>query len=217
MRETRNSVMGALLACAALGLAACEPGSGLSPSALLERVGGAEASDSSPEVPAPRPASSSATSLVEGEAMRIYYQFVDERGRVRFVESLEAVPAQWRERVGYVESQSPPPMSPEDMRRAMEIRYARMRNTASQSETAARKAPLVVMYSADWCPACRKAKKFMDTQGIAYEERNVDDPSIAQELAKKSGGRGIPVFDIGGSILRGFSPQALTETIEAAS
>lgn len=214
MRDGRVRRGATILACAALLSMACDSGSGFQPSSLLDLVLGPPGTESSESELKARPAGSQANSLAEGDATRVYYQFIDERGRVRFVESLDAVPAEWRDRVGFVESSTPPPMSPDDMKRATAVRYSKLRATDTQS---AGTAPAVIMYGADWCPACRKAKKYMDAKGIAYEERNVDDPEIAQELAKKSGGRGIPVFDIGGSILRGFSPKALDEMIRSKS
>ncbi len=214
MRDDRLRRGAALLACTASVLAGCDSGAGFGFWSLVDLLLPASGAESTEAPSEQRPAGSQASSLAEGDATRVYYQFIDERGRVRFVESLDAVPAEWRDRVGFVESSTPPPMSPEDMKRATAARYSKLRATDPQS---ARTAPAILMYGADWCPACRKAKKYMDAKGIAYEERNVDDPEIAQELARKSGGRGIPVFDIGGSILRGFSPKALDEMIRSKS
>jgi glutaredoxin len=164
-------------------------------------------------VVAERPEGSDLIALEEGEATRIYYQFVDERGAVRFVESLELVPPQWRERVGFVESSTPPPMSPQDMKRAIQAQRVRLEVRASTGK----RGPQIIMYSADWCGACRAAKKYMDEIGIEYEERNVDNESVAQEMRTKTGGRGIPVFDIDGAILKGFNAQRLEKMIQAAS
>ena len=46
------------------------------------------------------------------DAKRLYYQFIDGKGRVRFVERLSDVPEKWRQRVGFVEMDSAPPLSP---------------------------------------------------------------------------------------------------------
>jgi len=159
-----------------------------------------------------RPAGSDLIALEEGKATRIYYQFVDERGAVRFVESLELVPPKWRERVGFVESSTPPPMSPRDMQRAIQAQQVRLGVRTS----AGKRGPQIIMYSADWCSACTAAKKYLDEKGIEYEEKNVDDKSVAREMRTKTGSRGIPVFDIDGAILKGFNARQLEKMIKAA-
>jgi glutaredoxin len=159
-----------------------------------------------------RPVDSDLIALEEGKATRIYYQFVDERGAVRFVQSLELVPPKWRERVGFVESSTPPPMSPRDMQRAIQARQVRLEVRVS----AGKRGPQIIMYSADWCSACRAAKKYLDGMGVEYEEKNVDDKSVAREMRGKTGSRGIPVFDIDGAILKGFNPKQLEKMIKSA-
>jgi glutaredoxin len=160
-----------------------------------------------PETAAKRP--EGWTSL-EGEeqATRLYYQFVDERRQVRFVESLEDVPPALRDGVGFVKMSTPPPLSPGDARRA---RAARTEGTA-----AAVRASRLVLYSADWCGACRKAKRYLSERRAEFEERNVDIPAVAEELLRKTGERGIPVLERGGRILTGFSEAAYAELLGGA-
>jgi glutaredoxin len=164
-----------------------------------------------------KPRDASLVSLDESDAMQIYYQFVDERGRVRFVSTLDDVPPDWRGRVGFVEMSSPPPGSPADAQRLREKRMAR---TASRPAARTQDEPAdgggsaeVIMYSADWCGVCTRAKRYMDGRGIAYDERNVDEERWAEEMNAKAGRGGIPVFDVGGQILRGFSPERLDQLI----
>lgn len=47
---------------------------------------------------------------------RVYYQYTDESGAVRFVQSLLEVPEAWRDRAGRVELAAPPPTSPAEAR-----------------------------------------------------------------------------------------------------
>lgn len=73
-----------------------------------------------------------------------------------------------------------------------------------------KKKPTVVLYGADWCPHCKTAKAHIESRGIAYVYRNVDDPAANSELAtklkaaKQSSG-GIPTTDIEGDLLVGWS------------
>jgi glutaredoxin 3 len=63
----------------------------------------------------------------------------------------------------------------------------------------------ITVYSATWCAFCHAAKEYLDRLGVTYTDKDVDaDPSAGQEAVDKSGQRGIPVLDIGGTIIIGF-------------
>ena len=166
----------------------------------------------SPEAEAARPEGWESLEA-ESSATRLYYQFVDARNQVRFVERLEDVPETWRARVGFVKMSSPPPLSPGDASRA---RAAQLGRTPGRAQREADEAPRVVLYSATWCGACRKAKRYLDRNGIAYEERDVDNPHHAEELVRKTGQRGIPVLEVRGRIMTGFSEQGYDQLIAGA-
>lgn len=153
-------------------------------------------------------------SLGPEAARRLYYQFVDERGSVRFVERLDDVPPQWRATVGFVEMDGPPPISPADAQRRRAARYA-ARGSGLQAERSrgANTPRDVVMYSADWCGWCKKAKAYLDDKRVPYRERDVDNPAVMAELVEKTGQRGIPVFDVDGRIMTGFDPAGLDQLL----
>lgn len=185
------------------GLLACEPPSAAGPAAGTE-------------VAAERPEGWESLED-EGSALRLYYQFVDARGRVRFVERLDEVPEPLRSGVGFVKLDVPPPLTPGDAARAREVQVARgggVRQRASFGPGAS--APPVILYSADWCGACRKAKRHLARRGVAYEERDVDEPEVAAELLRKTGSRSIPVIDVGGRVLTGFSAGSYDALIGSA-
>jgi len=200
---------GSTFACLGLAslLLACEP------NALNEWIGSASG--------AARPSEADAdlVSLDSADVMQVYYQFVDDAGRVRFVSTLDAVPAAWRDRVGFVEMSTPPPLSPGDAQRVRREQMARMTTTsnAAAPTSRVRGAPEIILYGAAWCGACRRAKQYLDSEGIDYVERDVDERRWAEEMYAKAGRGGIPVFDVNGQILRGFSPQRLEQLIESAS
>lgn len=185
------------LACAALVLVACGDFVSTAPDA-----GSAET--------AARPAGWESLDD-EASAQRLYYQFVEERGQVRFVESLDDVPPALRANVGFVKMAAAPPLSPGDARRA---RVAQVAKAGGPDASGA--GPRIVLYSADWCGACRKAKRYLDGKGVDYEERNIDDPRFAQELVEKTGQRGIPVIEVDGRVLTGFSAARYDELIGRA-
>lgn len=65
--------------------------------------------------------------------------------------------------------------------------------------------PNITVYSAPWCGFCHAVKQYLDKQGIAYQDKDIDqDPVAAEEVVKKSGQMGIPVLDIDGEIIVGF-------------
>jgi glutaredoxin len=82
---------------------------------------------------------------------------------------------------------------------------------------------VVVIYGAEWCGACHDAARYLRHKGIAYVEKDVEkDPAASQEMREllaKNGLRGgsIPVIDVRGKIMVGFSPPdidaALGETL----
>lgn len=77
----------------------------------------------------------------------------------------------------------------------------------------------VTMYSASWCGVCRKARAFLEKEGVAFVEKDIEKDNGAQaELtakAKKAGVQvgGVPVFDVGGRILPGFDPDTLLRAV----
>jgi glutaredoxin len=154
-------------------------------------------------------------SLGPEHAKRLYYQFIDGKGRVRFVERMVDVPSAWRDRVGFVEMDTPPPLSPAMAESTRDQRYAAsgrpVRKLASRAMPAK-----IILYSADWCGWCKKAKIHLDGQGINYEVRDIDRPQNLQELVSKTGQKGIPVLDVGGKVVTGFSPARYDELIREA-
>ena len=150
----------------------------------------------------------------EESTLRLYYQFVDERRQVRFVERLEDVPEMWRANVGFVKMSSPPPLSPGDAARARakQVGSSGTARVASQPD----EGPVIVLYSATWCGACRKAKRYLDEKGVDYEVRDIDDPRHAAELLRRTGQRAIPVLDVDGRVMTGFNAQRYDALIDRA-
>lgn len=68
-----------------------------------------------------------------------------------------------------------------------------------------------VVYSAEWCGACRKTKAWLRQRGVAVEERDIDkDPRALAELVAIAGkDPAIPVTVIGGKAVGGFDPAEL--------
>lgn len=53
--------------------------------------------------------------------------------------------------------------------------------------------PDVIIYSADYCPYCRKAKELLQSKEVSFTEIRVDlDPQLKEEMMQKSGRRTVP-------------------------
>jgi glutaredoxin len=188
--------------------------------------GSAAPADAVEPAAAAPPPGSDLTSLGPGAETRIYYHFIDDRGSVRFVERLQDVPEAWRDRVGYLELDSAPPLSPGDAQRVRDERYARanpnrfgragVSSGAGSTATDRSGAPSVLLYYADWCGYCKKAKRHLDGKNVEYELLDVDRPDIKQELVQKTGQRGIPVIEVNGRIMKGYNAQRLDQMLDDA-
>ena len=192
---------------AAFGLSGCklETSELIAADQLIERVnsGGPDGGSVTQRV-------STGISLGPESATRIYYQFIDTQGRVRFVDRLGDIPEQWRDRAGFVEMDVPPPLIPMEARQTRANRYAGALNHAVPGPSTSRK---VLFYTAEWCPWCHKAQAHMDREGIDYEPRDIDNAAILAELVQKTGQQGVPAFDVGGRILTGFDPNRLEQLV----
>lgn len=196
---------------------------GLDPAEILSSaVANSAQAIQSATTPAGSSGKPSMESIGPEDAKRIYYQFIDDRGGVQFVERLSDVPVAWREQVGYVEMSQPPPLTPQEARktwqvstdRAKEIMLASAtRSSGSGSGQSQRED--VILYSATWCGYCTKARAHLDGEGIQYEIRDVDNDAISRELREKTGRGGVPVLDFSGEILRGYSSGAYDKAIRA--
>jgi glutaredoxin 3 len=73
----------------------------------------------------------------------------------------------------------------------------------------------VLVYSAEWCPWCHKAKAFLAKNGVEFEDRDVDsDPKASEEILKLTGQTGIPVIVVGKEAVVGFDEPRLRELLK---
>ena len=54
----------------------------------------------------------------------------------------------------------------------------------------------ITVYSTNWCPDCRMAKRWLDAHGIAYDEINIEeDDAAAEYVVRVNGGmRRVPTI-----------------------
>lgn len=69
---------------------------------------------------------------------------------------------------------------------------------------------MIKVYTTDSCPWCVKAKNYLKSKNIAFEEVNVAEDMIGrEEMLKKSKQMGVPVLDINGTVIVGFDKPAI--------
>ncbi len=63
----------------------------------------------------------------------------------------------------------------------------------------------VILYSADWCPFCTRAKALLTSREIPFEEVNVDRvPGFREKLVEMSGRRTVPQIFVDGAPVGGY-------------
>lgn len=69
---------------------------------------------------------------------------------------------------------------------------------------------MVKVYTTNSCPWCVKAKNYLKSKNIAFEELNVqEDMKAREDMVKKSNQMGVPVLDIDGKIIIGFDKNSI--------
>lgn len=73
----------------------------------------------------------------------------------------------------------------------------------------------VVLFSTHSCGYCKKARRYLEGQGVAYQEFFIDDSEQAYDQFKDLGGRGVPLLVIGDEVIKGYNPSAISEALIA--
>ncbi|WP_192559851.1 glutaredoxin family protein [Pseudomonas allokribbensis] len=72
----------------------------------------------------------------------------------------------------------------------------------------------VVLYTTDWCGYCKQTKRFLDQKGIAFKEFDIEKDAEARKAYEALGGRGIPLIDVNGTLIRGFDPDEILAALK---
>ena len=73
----------------------------------------------------------------------------------------------------------------------------------------------VVLYATEWCGYCKATRRFLDEKGIPFKEFDIDKDSAAREAYEALGGRGIPILDVNGTLIRDFKPEAIEAALKS--
>ena len=81
---------------------------------------------------------------------------------------------------------------------------------------------VATIYGASWCKPCHDTARYLKQRGVTVVDKDIEENPVAaaemrQKLARAGrAGSSIPVIDLMGQILVGFSPMALDQAIESA-
>jgi glutaredoxin len=82
---------------------------------------------------------------------------------------------------------------------------------------------VAIIYGAEWCKPCHDAARYLRGRGIKVVEKDIEENEVArQEMrakldrARMPATSSIPIIDVGGKIMVGFSPSAIDHAIQSA-
>ncbi len=74
---------------------------------------------------------------------------------------------------------------------------------------------MVTIYTTPTCVYCKMAKEYFTANNVEYTELNVaTDEEARNAMMEKSGQMGVPVIDVGGSIVIGFDQELLADLLK---
>jgi glutaredoxin len=121
-----------------------------------------------------------------------------------------------RRRDGELAKRAPPPAPPDSAPPAQP-------GTPPPAPSSDPSGVTVIIYGASWCGPCHDAAKYLKSRGVPYVLKDIEvTPGAAAEMRQKlerSGNRGgsIPVIDVRGQILIGYSQGALDRALRKAA
>ncbi|TNF09110.1 MAG: glutaredoxin family protein [Gammaproteobacteria bacterium] len=74
----------------------------------------------------------------------------------------------------------------------------------------------VVMYSAEWCGVCKKARHYFQKQGIAFNEYDIETSRKGRRDYEALNGRGVPIILVGSKRMDGFSTKRFMSLYEGS-
>lgn len=73
---------------------------------------------------------------------------------------------------------------------------------------------MIKVYTTSTCPWCTKAKDYLKSLNVDFEELNVQSDMVARnEMIKKTKQAHVPVLDINGEIIIGFKQELIDEAL----
>ncbi|PTA66455.1 glutaredoxin family protein [Deinococcus arcticus] len=67
--------------------------------------------------------------------------------------------------------------------------------------------PHVILYATPTCPDCHALRRWFDRHGVAFEERDLTNPAVAEEAKARYGVRVAPITVVGEQFFYGTFDQ----------
>ena len=121
-----------------------------------------------------------------------------------------------------IAAEAPPRTAPPPVEQAVP-QVAKIEVRADRAEhdrrvTEAMRTVDITTYGAVWCPSCKAAHKWLDAQGIAYVDKDIEKSSADNKAMRALNPAGtIPTIDIEGQVLVGFDSRAIERAIRSAA
>jgi len=71
----------------------------------------------------------------------------------------------------------------------------------------------VTIYTRSTCAPCKTVKYFLQKKGVAYAEKNIDDPEYAAEFARVSDYPMVPLVLVGETKIQGLNLGLLSQAL----
>lgn len=71
----------------------------------------------------------------------------------------------------------------------------------------------VIMYGTSWCGYCAKTRALLEENDVTYYEYNIETSQEGHKQFVDLGGRGVPVLQIGGKVVKGYRPSRILELV----
>ncbi len=146
-----------------------------------------------------------------------FFKVIEANGTVRFVSNLAEVPAAQRPKAERLDLQpidgtgNSNPRAP-SQQAAKQLAVAK----SAPPDAAASGNHEVVIYTTSWCGWCKKTRAWLDTKGIDYENRDVEENAAwAEEIHDLTGSGGVPVIVIDGEVIKGFDQAQMEKLLRS--
>jgi len=71
----------------------------------------------------------------------------------------------------------------------------------------------IALYATEWCGYCQKTREFFAENDIEYVEYDIEKSAERNREHKELGGRGVPLVNVGGTIIHGYDPSRIRAAI----
>ena len=85
---------------------------------------------------------------------------------------------------------------------------------ASKAEQQGKQKVKAIMYMTDWCGYCRKARELLQSLNVDLVEYNVEKDREKYAEFKAKGGRGVPLIDVEGLVIKGYNPESIKSAVD---